>query len=106
MEGKRDMDCHCTCPSKPQGGQVVKGPLDGNVPVRALFQRAIEPFHHPAFDAAMRGKIPSSFMAQHARKRGIVEFFALVHLQPGRTTSPSASSVAFQNLRRFIRLAL
>lgn len=76
-----------------QEGQVAVCPLDREVPIQAWFQPTIEPFHHQGFISCvekcrMCRKMPDALTGQPASEGGIVEFFAYVCVQSGRTTSP------------------
>ena len=64
-----------------QDGHERQRVLDGEIPIEALLQGAIEKFHHAGFGVPGRGKVANASSRHQASEGLVVKFFAVVRLK-------------------------
>ena len=74
-----------------QDGHKRQRVLDGEIPIEALLQGAIDTFHHAGFGVPGRGKVANASARHQASEGLVVKFFAVVRLKLEGGSTPGAS---------------
>ena len=91
------IDCTPTdCHQRLQHRQELQRVLDGEIPVHALLQRAIEPFDDAGLGITAGRKMTNVVPFHQGLKSLVVKFFAVVRLQFPRHASVSAFQDLFE----------